>query len=167
MRLVLTDADRAALAAATHAEPRARRWRRYRAIALLGEGQSVPTLAHALECSVRRVRGWLAAWRRDGVDGLVEGVRSGGPRKRDHAGEQWLMALLATDPQRRGQHMTGWTVPVLRGELARAGYALSETTLRRALHRLGYHGKRPRYVLGRPDPAYAQKKMPCVRRSRP
>jgi hypothetical protein len=31
-------------------------------------------------------------------------------------------------------------------------------TIRRSLHRLGWRWKRPKYVLGRPDPAYAEKK---------
>jgi len=35
-----------------------------------------------------------------------------------------------------------------------------EHTLRRTLKRLGYRWKRPQYVLGRPDPAYAEKKGP-------
>ncbi len=33
-----------------------------------------------------------------------------------------------------------------------------ERTVRRTLHRLGWRWKRPKYVLGRPDPAYAEKK---------
>ncbi len=89
---------------------------------------------------------------------MTEGVRPGGPRKLDSAGEQGLQALLATDPQRRAHHSTGWTVPLLRGELARAGYPLSARTVRRTLHRLGYRWKRPRSVLGRPDPDYEAKK---------
>lgn len=156
--LSLTDPDRAALVAAAAAEPLRRHWRRYHAILLLADGSSVPAAARSVGCSVRSVRSWLALWRRDGVAGLAEGTRPGGPRKLDRAGEAWLTALLATDPQDRGQQATGWTVPLLRGELARAGYGLGETTLRRTLHRLGYRWKRPRYVLGRPDPEYAEKK---------
>ena len=69
-------------------------------------------------------------------------------------------ALLAADPQARGHLATGWTVPLLRAELAAAGHAASERTVRRTLRRLGWRWKRPKYVLGRPDPAYAEKKMP-------
>jgi len=49
-------------------------------------------------------------------------------------------------------------VPLLRAELAAAGVAAGERTVRRALHRLGWRWKRPKYVLGRPDPAYEGKK---------
>ena len=78
----------------------------------------------------------------------------------DAAGEAVLQALLATDPQGHGHQATGWTVPLLRGELAQVGYAVGERTVRRALHRLGYRWKRPQYVLGRPDPAYVEKRGP-------
>ncbi|WP_083856779.1 winged helix-turn-helix domain-containing protein [Nitrolancea hollandica] len=41
--------------------------------------------------------------------------------------------------------------------MARAGYLVGERTIRRTLHRLGWRWKRPKYVLGRPDPDYAKK----------
>ena len=101
-------------------------------------------------------------WRRqDGVAGL----RRRRSRRRHRSswtrpGRRVLVALLATDPQAHGHQATGWTVPLLRAELANAGYAVGERTVRRALHRLGYRWKRPHYVLGRPDPAYAEKRGP-------
>ena len=70
------------------------------------------------------------------------------------------MGLLGENPQARGHRATGWTVPLLRTELAQAGYAVGARTIRRALHRRGYRWKRPRYVLGRPDPEYAEKRGP-------
>ena len=51
-------------------------------------------------------------------------------------------------------------MPLVRTELALAGVVVGERTIRRALHRLGYRWKRPQYGLGRPDPAYAEKKGP-------
>lgn len=69
-----------------------------------------------------------------------------------------LTDVLQQDPQMRGWHATGWTVPLLREELVRAGHAVSERTVRRMLHRLGWRWKRPKYVLGRPDPAYSEKR---------
>ena len=72
--------------------------------------------------------------------------------------ETVLTELLGTDPQQHGHRATGWTVPLLQGELATQGTVVGEGTIRRALHRLGYRWKRPRYILGRPDPDYAAKK---------
>jgi transposase len=158
MSLSLTASQRADLEAAAAMEPRVRRWRRYRAVLLRGEGMTVAAVAHTLECSPASVYAWTAAWRQAGVAGLREGDHGGGQVKLGTDEEAVLEALLATDPQTRGHRATGWTVPLLQGELAASGTVLGERTIRRALHRLGYHWKRPRYVLRRPDPAYAEKK---------
>jgi transposase len=158
MELVLTASERVALEAAAAAEPRVRRWRRYRAVLLLADGLAPPAVATALGCAERSVYTWAQAWRAGGVAGLGEGPHRGGARRLDAAGEAALDALLGQDPQARGHHATGWTVPLLRTELAAAGDAVSAHPVRRSLHRLGYRWKRPTFVLGRPDPAYAQKK---------
>ncbi|MGH2531273.1 MAG: helix-turn-helix domain-containing protein [Thermomicrobiales bacterium] len=158
MSLFLTPTERAELEAAAANEPRVRRWKRYQAMLLRAEGQTVAAVAAALRCSMASVYAWTAAWRRAGVVGLAEGLHGGGKAKLGPEGEAVLTELLSDDPQTRGHQATGWTVPLLRTELAQAGYAVGDRTIRRALHRLGFRWKRPRYVLGRPDPAYAEKK---------
>lgn len=160
MPVLLTDVQRAELEAAAAAEPRVRRWKRYQAVLLRAEGLTVATAAAALRCSEASVYGWTGRWRRDGVAGLREGDHGGGKPKLDRAGAARLEELLATDPQAHGYQATGWTVPLLRTELAAAGYRVGERTMRRAVHRLGYRWKRPQYVLGRPDPTYAEKRGP-------
>jgi transposase len=158
MPVTLSEAQRAELEAATAAETRVRRWKRYRAVLLRAEGMSVSAVARALRCSEASVYGWTGRWRRGGVAGLREGDHGGGRAKLDAGGQALLAGLLASDPQARGHQATGWTVPLLRTELAAAGYRLSPRTVRRAVHRLGYRWKRPQYVLGRPDPDYEAKK---------
>jgi transposase len=158
MEIVLTDEERAALEAAAAGEPRVRRWKRPRAVLLLADGKSPPAVAAALDCAPSSVDDWAAAWRARGLDGLREGPHRGIARRLDGGGEAALEALLGQDPQARGHQATGWTVPLLRTELAAAGHALSERTVRRSLHRLGYRWKRPKFVLGRPDPAYEAKR---------
>lgn len=160
MPVLLTDAQRADLEAAARAEQGVRRWKRYRAVLLRGEGMTVAAVAAALRCSEASVYGWTARWRQDGVAGLGEGDHGGGTVKLDAAGEVRLVALLAADPQAHGHQATGWTVPLLQGALANAGYDVGERTVRRAVRRLGYRWKRPQYVLGRPDPDYAEKRGP-------
>jgi hypothetical protein len=49
-------------------------------------------------------------------------------------------------------------VPLLRHHLRRQGAEASATTIRRALRRLGYRWKRPRFVLSRRDPHWRQAK---------
>src|SRR5579884_117143 len=145
MPLELTATERAGLERAARGEGRARAWRRYRAVLLAAE-RGPEAAAAALGCAHSSVYAWLAAWRRDGLAGLAG------------AGTAVLARLLGEDPQARGWHATGWTVPLLRTELERAGYPAGDRTVRRALHRLGWAWKRPRYLLGWPDPAYAEKK---------
>lgn len=157
--LKLTEPERAALGAAARDERQVRAWRRYRAVLLLEEARP-EAVASALGCSRASVYSWAAAWRRDGVAGLREQPRSGRPLRLAGDGAAALDAVVATDPQARGQHATGWTVPLLRAELARAGYDVGERTIRRTLHALGWRWKRPKYVLGRPDPDYEAKRGP-------
>jgi transposase len=158
MRLLVTESQRTELEAAAAAEKRVRRWRRHQAVLLLAEGHAPAAVARTLRCSRASVYAWAAAWRRTGVAGLREGDHGGGRVKLAAAGAAALQDLLSADPQAWGHQATGWTVPLLRTELARADCVVGERTIRRALHRLGYRWKRPRYVLGRPDPAYAEKK---------
>src|SRR3712207_299400 len=95
--------------------------------------------------------GALGAWRR--VASRQEAFAGGASRK------LLLEELLEEgDPQKRGYHSSGWTVPLLKSELAKGDYVVSERTVRRTLKRLGFRWKRPKYVLGRPDPDYEHKK---------
>ena len=60
-------------------------------------------------------------------------------------------------PDHFGYPATGWTVPLLQSHLAHWALTdLSDATLRRQFHALGYVWKRPRYVLD-PDPRRAAK----------
>jgi transposase len=157
MRLELDEAERATLEAAAAGERRVRVWRRYRAILLLTElgPEEVTTV---LSCARSSVYGWARAWRSGGVASLQEAPRAGRPARLAGDGTAALEQVLTSDPQARGQHATGWTVPLLRSALAAAGYVVSERTVRRTLHRQGWRWKRPKYVLGRPDPDYAAKR---------
>lgn len=158
MKISLEDGERAALEEALGKTGRVREWRRYRAVLLADEGQSARAIAQALCVSEASVTNWVAAWRRDGQGGLQEGVHPGRAPKLDAAGVAWLDTLLTTDPQERGYALTGWTVPALLAETQAAGYRIGAHTLRRIIWRLGWRWKRPKFVLGRPDPAYAEKK---------
>jgi transposase len=146
-----------ALEAAVAGERQVRVWRRYRAILLLPE-LGPEQVAMVLGCSRSSVYGWAQRWRTAGVAGLQEPSRSGRPPRLAGDGVAAVEMLLTADPQAHGQHATGWTVPLLREQLAQAGYAVSERTVRRTLHRLGWRWKRPKYVLGRPDPDYEAKR---------
>ncbi len=158
MTLVLTSEQRAELEAAAATERHTRTWKRYRALLLLGDGLTYRQVAQSLGCAESSVYGWVAHWRKAGIDRLAEGPHLGRARHLDAEADQQLQDLLGGDPQAHGYAATGWTVPLLRTELGRQGWVVADRTLRRTLKRLGYRWKRPQYVLGRPDPAYTEKK---------
>jgi transposase len=159
VRIELTDDQREKLVEAAAEKRRVRDWRRYRAILLLAT-RDAEDVAADLGCSRASVYRWAGLYRSRGLVGLEERRRDGRPARLAGAGEAALTALLAEDPQERGRHATGWTVPMLQDELAAAGHAVGARTIRRALHRLGWRWKRPKYVFGRPDPEYDEKKGP-------
>jgi transposase len=165
MEIRLTEPESLELAQATTAARQVRQWRRYRAIQLLAEHQTPQQVADVLGCSLASVYNWAAAWQQGRRAALQEAIHAGRSRMLDHTALLLLEQWLAADPQELGEQATGWTVPLLQTHLAQAGYIINQRTLRRALHRLGWQWKRPKYVLGRPDPAYAEKKRQWSRGS--
>ncbi len=164
MELVLTGDERAALVAAAARETRVRRWRRFQALLLVADGGKPETVAANVGCSRASVYNWLAAWRAEGLAGVVEAAQTPTPPAHREPLETLLTERLGSDPQAHGHHATGWTVPLLHGEAHDAGIAVSEATVRRTVRRLGWRWKRPKYVLGRPDPDYAEKRGRLRRR---
>jgi len=158
MELVLTAEERAVLTAAAAREKRVRQWRRYWAVLLVADGMVPTAAAITVGCSRASVYNWVAAWRARGLVGVVETAHLSPAPAHTASLEMLLTERLASDPQTHGHHATGWTMPLLHGEVREAGIAVSASTVRRAVRRLGWRWKRPKYVLGRPDPQYAQKK---------
>jgi transposase len=159
--VILSTEERGKLTAAQRQSRNVRHWRRYQAVLLRADGMFVKQVAQSVGCTETSVYNWTAAYRTRGVDGVHEGSHLGAAQRLDAAGASLLGDLLqATDPQAHGYRATGWTAPLLQTELAAQGYRASLHTIRRTLHRLGWRWKRPKYVLGRPDPAYAEKKSP-------
>ena len=65
------------------------------------------------------------------------------------ASDAQLAKLMPTAPTDHGYRHPAWTAPLLLAPLRRQGVAASDTTVRRALHALGYRWRRPRFVLSR------------------
>jgi transposase len=157
-RLAMSAEQRSELEVAQRQSPHVRHWKRYQAVLLRAEGTPAAVVAQTLGCCEASVTNWTTAWRERGVAGIQEGVHPGAARRFDAVGEAELIALVQTDPQDAGYAATGWTVALLQTELTKRGWQASSHTIRRTLHRLGWVWKRPRFVLGRPDPEYEAKK---------
>jgi transposase len=153
----MTAGQRAELETAQRQSRTVRHWKRYQAVLLRADGTPVAVVAQTLGCSPASVSNWTTAWRHAGVAGVREGSHPGAARRLDAAGEQRLVEGVRRDPQAVGYAATGWTVPLLQTALAKGGWRASARTIRRTLPRLGWVWKRPRSVLGRPDPDYPAK----------
>lgn len=163
MRLALTAEERDTLAGAAARERRVRVWRRYQAVLLVGDGRHPEAVATAVGCRRASIDTWVAAWRREGLAGLQEAPHLPPPPAHTLPLEALLTALLRDDPQTHGHHSAqrapaGWMVPLFHGEVQRADHRVSGHTVRRAVRRLGWRRERPKYVIGRPDPQYAEKR---------
>jgi transposase len=92
--------------------------------------------------------------------------RGGRPSLLARGGMALLARLLAEDPRARDERAIGWTVALLRTELARAGYPAGDQTVRRAVHQLGWAWQRSTFVQRPPDPTPARQRAAARPRAR-
>ena len=157
---VLTAAQRRRLEAQLTGTRDARLYRRTLAVLEVARGRPVAHVAAELGVTRQSVHHWLDAYRRAGDPrALADADRPGRPALGGAGLGRLLRAALAEAPDCLGYPAANWTVPLLREYLGREeGLPVSDATLRRRLHGLGYVWKRYRYVLP-PDPQ-AEKKTP-------
>jgi transposase len=150
LRLTARDRDTLSEVARSGADARATR----RALALLDldAGETPTRVAERYRVSRSTVYEWAARWHdpdRPRADRLRDADRSGRPPETRDAVEAALAEVMPGAPTDHGYRHPAWTTPLLLAHLRRRGVAASDTTVRRALHRLGYRWKRPRFVLSR------------------
>jgi transposase len=159
--LRLTARDRDALSETARSSTDGRETRRALALLDLDAGEPPTRVAERYRVSRSTVYEWAARWgdpARPRADRLRDADRSGRPPEVRGAVRAVLAGLMPTDPRAHGYRHPAWTTPLLLAHLARLGVAASDTTVRRALHALGYRWKRPRFVLTRRHPNWRQAK---------
>ena len=156
--LLLTGRQRQALRAQLHQTSDARVYRRTLAILESDRGRSVTDIARSLCTSRQSVYRWLEAYALTPRPAtLADAPRGGRPALLAGGQKALLQRLLALPPQVLGLPHTTWSAPLLCETVAAlAGPRVSSRTVRRALARLDYTWKRPRYVLAA-DPALEKK----------
>jgi transposase len=150
--LRLTARDRETLSEKARSNADARETRRALALLDLDAGESPTRVARRYQVGRSTVYEWAARWGnadRPRGDRLRGAVRTGRPPDTRDAAEAALAELMPTAPTDHGYRHPAWTTPLLLAHLERQGVEASDTTARRALHRLGYRWKRPRFVLSR------------------
>ena len=152
--------DRRRLAKSLVGVREARLFRRLQAVLFVAEGVSVSEAARRVRVDRSAVHRWVGLYlrRRDPQD-LADAPRSGRPPLAVAIPDSLIAALLERDPRKEGFTATTWTVPLLATHLARrCGRQVTQRTLRRRLHSLGYRWKRPRYVYAGEEQHLPQKK---------
>lgn len=152
-RLHLTSQQRARLRRQLLETRDARLYRRTLAILELDRGRAAADIANMLGVTRQSVYNWADAYRQ-AFDPAALGEEPGRGRHPllDEDQEHLLEALLDLSPQDLGHPRVSWTVPLLQEALeAFTDQWVSDDTMRRALRRLDYVWKRPRYDLD-PDP---------------
>lgn len=159
-RITRSDDERARLAEAARSTRDKRAWLRMRALLLWDEGQNPTEVSRALGVGRQRLYDWRKRYleRRDPLD-LIDPPRPGRQPRLSAEQRARLAEILEQDPAEHGYQSHGWTVPLLLQHLeTHEGVVISDSTLRRTLHLLGYRWKRPRFVLARKDPEREGKK---------
>lgn len=154
----LTDAQRRRLEQQLRDTADAGLFRRTLAILEAAAGRPIAEIARTLRASRVSIYHWIACYERARNPTALVDQRGGNhPSVWTEELQAALVASLQRRPEDFGYQAVEWTIPLLREHLGRwREEGVSETSVRRQLHDLGYVWKRPRYVLD-PDPEREKK----------
>lgn len=125
--------------------------KRLQAVVLNSEGRTSGDLARILKAPRSKVSEWLARYQAHGVQGLLEGYRSGRPARLTEA-QRRLGDILDSSPVAYGLDTGIWTSPMIAWVVEEEfGVVYHPGHVRKLLHDLGFSVQRPRRVLARAD----------------
>ena len=125
---------------------------RFHAVALNMEGRTAPEIADVLKVHRSNVCLWLERWQADGMEGILEGHRSGRPPTISERQRQQLADILESGPVAYGFTSGVWTCPMI-ARVIEDEFSLSyhPAHVSRILHSLEFSVQRPQKVLARAD----------------
>lgn len=128
--------------------------RRLQAVLLNSQGRSSGELAEILQAPRSRVSEWLANYETHGLDGLLEGFRSGRPSLLTVPQLTALSDIIESGPVAYGLDSGVWTSPMI-ARVIQEEFSVTYHPghVRKVLHQIGFSVQRPRRVLVRADPA--------------
>jgi transposase len=128
--------------------------KRLRAVALNSEGHTSGELAKILQAPRSKVSEWLKRYQTDGINGLLEGYRSGRPSVMSEKQQKQLGDILDSGPVAYGLDSGIWTSPMIARVIeTEFGIQYHPGHVRKLLHGWGFSVQRPRRVLARADAA--------------
>lgn len=137
--------------------------RRAQALLWLADGEPPEEVADQLDVSRQTVYNWAHRFQEragaDLLERLQDGPRPGRPPTAVGIIDPVIAAVIDQDPRPLGYRATVWTAPLLQNYLRDAhGLDVSRKSISRAIDRLGYRWKRPRYVLASRPATWRQSK---------
>lgn len=156
--LRLTDAQRRRLEQQLRDTTDAGLFRRTLAVLEAAAGRPIAEIARMLHTSRVSIYHWIACYDQAHSPTALADRRGGNhPSLWTDDLQAALLASLRRRPEDFGYQAVEWTIPLLREHLGRwREEGVSEASVRRQMHDLGYVWKRPRYVLD-PDPQREKK----------
>jgi transposase len=128
--------------------------KRLRAVVLNSKGHTSGELAKILQAPRSKVSKWLQRYQTEGIDGLLEGCRSGRPSELSEEQQQQLGDILDSGPVAYGLDSGNWTSPLIAWVIEEEfGVPYHPGHVRKLLHRWGFSVQRPHRVLVRADAA--------------
>lgn len=125
---------------------------RLHAVVLNMEGKSAPEIADILKVHRSKVSIWLRNWQENGMDGILEGHRSGRPPAMSAAQRQDLADILDSGPVAYGFTSGVWTSPMV-ARVIKEEFSITYNPahVSRILHDIGFSVQRPRKTLAKAD----------------
>lgn len=125
---------------------------RLHAIVLNMEGKTAPQIADILKVHRSKVSIWLRNWQHSGMDGILEGHRSGRPPAMSVAQRQELADILDSGPVAYGFTSGVWTSPMVARVIEEEfSIVYNPAHVSRILHDIGFSVQRPRKTLAKAD----------------
>ena len=126
---------------------------RLHAVLLATKNLTCPNIAELLGDSERAVRNWINAYRKRGLQGLVDEEKSGRPRRLSEEQIEKIDAVLRLAPQDVGLTPGIWDGKTLCAYVKKSfNIDIGVRQCQRMFRQLGFRLRKPRPVIARSDP---------------
>lgn len=139
---------------------------RLHGVLLVAQGMSCPQVSRLLGDSPRTVEYWVRRFEERGLAGLVEGERSGRPRRLNDAQLEEIESVLRKPPESAGIASGLWDGKGLAAFIKKQyGVTLGVRQCQYMFRAFGFRRRKPRPLIARAEPELqeAYKKTPRVR----
>jgi transposase len=138
---------------------------RLHGVLLVAQGMTCPEVGRLLGDAPRSVQSWVRRFEERGLGGLVEGARSGRPKRLSGMQMEEVQAILRRSPSEVGLSGTLWDGKTLQAWLARRyRVRLGVRQCQRMFRQFGFRLRKPRPLIAHADPMLQKthKKTPGV-----